>query len=242
MEKMMSGVKTEDSYEPKTLFQKLKRLTAELIGRETANQIAGPFYDWQARRQTEQRLATLAKAGLLINLGCGHSPLRGWVNVDLARGPQVDIVWDLRRNLPFASASCSAIFSEHVIEHLSKEDGENLLRECFRILQPEGILRLSTPDAGKFLRSYAGDAEFLHHPEFSQAIDTPLDRINQMMREYGQHLWVYDVASLQLLLQRIGFQSITEQSFGKSIHPQMQSIDNQNRAFESLYIEAVKGS
>lgn len=236
----MSSAKADDSYESKTLFQKLKRLVAELIGREKANRIAAPFYDWQARRQSEQRLATLAKTDLLINLGCGYSPLRGWVNVDLARGSQVDIVWDLRKSLPFASASCSAVFSEHVIEHLSKEDGEKLLRECFRILQPKGVLRLSTPDAGKFLRSYDGDGEFLHHPEFSQAIETPLDRINQMMREYGQHLWVYDIASLQMLLQRIGFQSITEKSFGNSVYPQMQGIDSADRAFESLYIEAVK--
>lgn len=237
----MISAEVENSYKPKTFFQKLKHLTAELIGRQRANRISAPYYNWLARRQAEQRLLTLPESNLLINLGCGYSPLSGWVNVDIARGSQVDIVWDLRKGLPFAKESCAAIFSEHVIEHLSKEDGENLLCECFRILQPEGVLRLSTPDAGKFLRSYASDGEFLHHPEFPQPIETPLDRINQMMRESGQHLWVYDVASLQVLLRRVGFHSTTEQSFGKSNHPQMQSIDSAGRAFESLYIEAVKG-
>jgi predicted SAM-dependent methyltransferase len=238
----MSSAEAENSYESKSFLQKLKRATVGLIGRERANRISAPYYDWLARRQTQQRLTTLAKTDLLINLGCGYSPLRGWVNVDIARGSQVDIVWDLRRSLPFASGSCSAIFSEHVIEHLSKEDGEKLLCECFRILQPEGVLRLSTPDAERYLRSYAGDREFLYSPEFSQPIETPLDRINKMMREDGQHLWVYDRASLQLLLQRIGFQSTAEQSYGESVHAKMRGIDSQGRAFESLYLEAVKGS
>lgn len=238
----MSSAEAENSYESKTLLQKLKGAAVALIGRQRANRISAPYYDWLARRQTERRLLALPKSDLLINLGCGYNPMKSWVNVDIARGSQVDMVWDLRKSLPFANATCSAIFSEHVLEHLSKEDGENLLRECFRILQPAGVLRLSTPDAGKFLRSYAGDREFLHHPEFSQPIETPLDRINQMMREYGQHLWVYDAISLPLLLQRIGFHSTIEQSFGKSLHPKMQGIDSQARAFESLYVEAVKAS
>jgi predicted SAM-dependent methyltransferase len=238
----MSSAEAENPYQAKTFFQKVKRMTAGLIGRERANRISAPYYDWLARRQTRRRLLSLPKSDLLINLGCGYSPLRGWINVDLARGSQVDVVWDLRKSLPFASGSCSAIFSEHVIEHLSKEDGENLLRECFRILQPAGVLRLSTPDAGKFLRSYAGDQEFLNHPEFSQTIETPLDRINKMMREDGQHLWVYDAASIRLLLQRVGFTNPIEQRFGKSVHAKMQGIDSAGRAFESVYLEAVKGS
>jgi predicted SAM-dependent methyltransferase len=168
--------------------------------------------------------------------------MNGWVNVDIARGEQVDVVWDLRQGLPFADASCAAIFCEHVIEHLSKEDGENLLRECFRILQGQGVLRLSTPDAEKFLRSYVNDDGFLQHVEFASAIETPLDRINQMMREGGQHLWIYDLDSLQTVLRKIGFASIIKQTCGESLHPEMKKKDSPLRAFESLYVEALKAT
>jgi predicted SAM-dependent methyltransferase len=218
----------------------LKRAIVRLLGRERANRASAPFYDWQARRHTQRNLATLASSDLCINLGCGPSALAGWVNVDIARGPGIDVVWDLRRALPFADESCTAIFSEHVIEHLLREDAEQLLRECHRILQKGGVLRLSTPDAGRYLRSYAGDGEFLRHPNFPQAVETPIDRINIMMREGGQHLWVYDSDSLLLLLRRVGFTSATEEQFGISRHPRMQSIDLESRAFESLYVEAVK--
>ncbi|HEY0404600.1 MAG TPA: methyltransferase domain-containing protein [Pyrinomonadaceae bacterium] len=218
----------------------LKRAIVRLLGREQANRVSAPYHDWQARRRTARNLAALPAKDLCVNLGCGPAPMAGWVNVDISRGAGVDVVWDLRRGLPFADESCSAIFCEHVIEHLSKEDGLRLLRESRRALQQGGVLRLSTPDAGRFLRSYAGDGEFLSHPEFPQAAETPIDRINMMMREDGQHLWVYDSASLLLLLRRAGFSACMEQQFGVSQHPRMQNIDTQGRAFESFYVEAVR--
>jgi predicted SAM-dependent methyltransferase len=218
----------------------LKRAIVRLLGREQANRVSAPYHDWQARRRTARNLAALPAKDLCVNLGCGPAPMAGWVNVDISRGAGVDVVWDLRRGLPFADESCSAIFCEHVIEHLSKEDGLRLLRESRRALQQGGVLRLSTPDAGRFLRSYAGDGEFLSHPEFPQAAETPIDRINMMMREDGQHLWVYDSASLLLLLRSAGFSACMEQQFGVSQHPRMQNIDTQGRAFESFYVEAVR--
>jgi len=127
-----------------------------------------------------------------------------------------------------------------VIEHVPREDAGRLLAECYRVLANGGVLRLSTPDAGRYLRSYAGDQKFLHDPSFGQKAETPMDRVNMMMREYGQHLWAYDAASLLMLLQKAGFSSAIEQRFEASAHPRMRGIDSAERAFESLYVEAVK--
>jgi predicted SAM-dependent methyltransferase len=229
-----------DTQPRRTFIQRLKQPVVKLIGRERANRISAPYYDWLARRRTSKFLDLLQQADLCLNLGCGYRPLPGWVNLDMARGPAVDVVWDLSQGLPFQSESCSAIFSEHVIEHLPKSQGENLLRECYRVLQPGGVLRMSTPDAGRFLRSYAGDREFLRHPDFPSPVETPLDRINIMMREGGQHLWAYDFESLSFCMRKTGFSSVVEQRFGVSLHPRMQGIDYDIRAFESLYVEGVK--
>ena len=218
----------------------LKRAVVKLLGRERANRVSSLYHDAQARRRTARNLSALQSNDLCINLGCGPVPLAGWVNVDIARAPHVDVVWDLRRRLPFRDESCAVIFGEHVIEHLSKEDGQKLVGECYRVLRHGGVLRLSTPDAERFLHSYAGDSEFLRHPEFPDAIDTPLDRINMMMREDGQHLWSYDFGSLSLLLRRAGFSSVTRQEFGVSEHRLMKNIDMAARAFESVYVEALK--
>ena len=220
--------------------QTLKRAIVGLIGRDIANRLSAQYHDWKARRQTLKRLSQLPAADLLINFGCGPFPLPGWINVDIARWPGVEIIWDLRRGLPFPDESCAALFGEHVIEHVAKEDAEKLLRECHRVLQKDGVLRLSTPDAGLYLRSYVGDGEFLRHPAFPEPIETSLDRINLMMREYGQHLWVYDADSLFLTLRKAGFSRVSQQQFGQSAHPRMQDVDSEGRAFESLYVEAMK--
>jgi predicted SAM-dependent methyltransferase len=221
-------------------FQKLKRAVVRLLGRETANRIAAPYHDRRARGQTRRTLLALPAKDIYINIGCGSRPLPGWINLDAARGDKIDVVWDLRRGLPFPDGSCAAIFGEHVIEHIPKADAELLLRECRRVLQPGGVVRLSTPDAGKFLRAYVNDREFLADPRFPDSADTPMDRVNMMMREYGQHLWVYDVESLCLALHKAGFNSTLEQEFGESTYPRMQGIDSEERAFESFYVEAIK--
>jgi predicted SAM-dependent methyltransferase len=221
-------------------LQKLKRAVASLLGRETANRLSAPYYNWRAGLQTGRTLRGLPAKGLCINIGCGSRHLPGWVNLDSARGDKIDVVWDLRRGLPFPAESAAAIFGEHVIEHIAKPDAELLLRECHRVLEPGGTIRLSTPDAGKFLRAYVNDRQFLADPRFAEAAETPMDRVNMMMREYGQHLWVYDIELISLILQRAGFSSVGGQKFGASTHPQMQGIDLAERAFESLYVEAIK--
>lgn len=220
--------------------QWLKRPIVGILGRNRANKLTAPYYDWRARLRTKQFLQDLPATELRINLGCGYRPMKGWINVDRARGPEVQVVWDLSLGLPFPDESCSAIFSEHLIEHLTKEDAKKLLCECHRVLQPAGVLRLSTPDAELFLRSYAGDRKFLAHPQFSEAIDTPIDRVNQMMREHGQHLCTYDEELLVFILKQTGFRLVVRQRFGVSAHPLMNDIDSEARAFESLYVEGIK--
>jgi len=225
-----------------TSFSWLKRPIVGVLGRERANKISAPYHDWKARRRTEQFLQQLPASGLSINLGCGYRPMKDWINVDQARGPEVQVVWNLCEGLPFPDNSCSAIFSEHMIEHITKDDAANLLRECYRVLQPGGVLRMSTPDAELFFRAYAGDKKFLDHPAFSQPIDTPVDRVNYMMREYGQHLWSYDEELLTLMFIRAGFRAVIRQCFGVSAHPRMNNIDYDQREFESLYLEGIKAA
>ena len=218
----------------------IKRFIVSVIGRETANKVSAPYHDWRARSRSAQVLASLPAKDLCVNFGCGPNPLPDWLNLDVARSNGIDIVWDLRHGLPFPDESCTALFGEHVIEHVPRQDAQKLLRECYRVLHKGGVLRLSTPDAGRYLRSYAGDREFLEHPSFPEPFESPMDRVNQMMREGGQHLWAYDADSLLLALKKAGFSKVMEQPFGKSLHPRMQNIDTEGRAFESLYVEGVK--
>jgi predicted SAM-dependent methyltransferase len=82
-----------------------------------------------------------------IHLGCGGRNTPGWTNIDARREAKPDLQRDLRDALPFETGSALMIYSEHLLEHLFKEEAIQLLRECFRILMLGGTIRIGVPDA-----------------------------------------------------------------------------------------------
>ena len=85
--------------------------------------------------------------GLNLNLGCGRSPLPGWVNVDIAPLPGIDVVADLdncrAHPLPFADGSASRMQMLHVLEHI--KDTLALMQELHRIAEPGARLLIRSP-------------------------------------------------------------------------------------------------
>jgi len=78
-----------------------------------------------------------------LNLGCGTDVRPGWVNLDRAALPGVDVVHDLDAlPLPFADASFDHVCAQDVLEHV---DYIPLLREIHRILKPAGTLEIQVP-------------------------------------------------------------------------------------------------
>src|ERR1700746_1738543 len=76
--------------------------------------------EWQIYKRHRSGLRNLRPFLLLpekkLNLGCGPNPRPGWINVDLFDS-RADLQLDLRERWPFADASVSHIYSEHVFEH-----------------------------------------------------------------------------------------------------------------------------
>lgn len=77
----------------------------------------------------------------------------GWETLDLYNA---DYLCDVRaESLPFSSNTVDVINCSHVIEHLPYPDCSNqFLKECYRVLKPSGVLRISTPDAGLLVQKY----------------------------------------------------------------------------------------
>jgi len=221
------------------LIRTIKSAVVALIGRPLANRLSGPYHAWQARRRSVDLLRRLPAQGLRVNVGCGYRPISGWINLDLVPG-FAEVVWDVREGLPFRDQSVDALFCEHVIEHLSREDGLRFIRECRRVLQVGGVVRISTPDAAKYLCSYVNNDEFLDHPRFGDGTVPRIDLVNRMMRENGHHLWIYDTRSLSIALDSAGFKNIQVMAYGLSSRPFMQGVDSKEREFESLYVEASR--
>ena len=172
-----------------------------------------------------------APGDLRLQLGSGMNNLEGWVNLDLI-GEQPDLVWDLRRALPFPTGSARAVVLEHVLEHFSLVDGLALLRRCARVLGSGGTIRVGVPDFGAYLTSYAGDHEFIER--LRPGRPTPLLAVGEVALRHG-HRSVWDGETLTLAVRDSGFDDARVMAWGESsIDP---VPDNSLRRDESVYVE-----
>ena len=89
---------------------------------------------------------------LFLNLGGGKNChpdklYHGYVTVDIT---YVNREWavqhDLCTRLPLDNSSVSRILSEDFIEHLPRANTIKLLNECYRLLKPDGLMRVGIPD------------------------------------------------------------------------------------------------
>jgi SAM-dependent methyltransferase len=101
-----------------------------------------------------------------LNLGCGEHAWPGWVNMDMAPLPGVDVVHDaMKTPWPFEAESFDEIFASHFLEHVphhhaSGRDGFLVvMEEIERVLKPGGRLVARVPH---FKNREACDADPTH--------------------------------------------------------------------------------
>ncbi|HZG38660.1 MAG TPA: methyltransferase domain-containing protein [Nodosilinea sp.] len=89
-----------------------------------------------------------------LNLGCGTRFHPDWVNLDsIAHSPDI-IKHNLQKGIPFDDASFDVVYHSHVLEHFSQAAGQQFIHECYRVLRPQGILRVVVPDLEQIARTY----------------------------------------------------------------------------------------
>lgn len=172
-----------------------------------------------------------------LHLGCGSIILSGWINVDLD-SPLADRLLNLTEPLPFGNSSISHIYNEHFIEHITRDQAVSFLKECHRVLSPEGAIRITTPNLRFLTSAYlAGDRNEWGH------LWQPNSRcqiMNEGMRSWG-HQFIYDAEELCRIIGEAGFKLISFQAFHQSTDPIFSGLESRDFHNE-LIVEARKSS
>lgn len=90
----------------------------------------------------------------LLNLGCGSTFHKDWINIDFVSNSDNVQAHNLLEGIPFEAQSMDVIYHSHVLEHFSKVDGIQFIKECYRVLKPQGIIRIAVPDLERIAKEY----------------------------------------------------------------------------------------
>ena len=154
-----------------------------------------------------------------LNLGCGSCFDFDWVNLDYIKSNENIIECDLNKGIPYNNNEIDIIYHSHLLEHFSKPNGIEFLRECYRVLKPGGIIRVVVPDLERIATEYLknlrgalkGDPISIHNYNWIM-----LELYDQTVRnssggEMAEYLAREDIPNMDYVLSRIGDE-------GKGLH------------------------
>lgn len=149
-----------------------------------------------------------------LNVGSGNSPLKGYLNLDMAETPQVDLL-ARAPSLPFLDGSFEEIYAGHFLEHLTMEEGVEFLGECHRCLAPFGRLALVVPDTREILKRWLeGAPDCVLDDSGTWYNISDLDAVCGLFLystvQESHHHWSYDKNSLGRRMAMAGFGQLRE--------------------------------
>jgi predicted SAM-dependent methyltransferase len=190
-------------------------------------------------------------------LGAGTIALEGWFNTDL--NPKLKTIYymDAASPFPIDNSVFEYVFSEHLIEHLTRQQGSLMLKECFRVLKPGGKIRVATPNLEVLLGLYHDQANPLAQEYIKWITDKsirlpvykPSIVINNAFYNWG-HQFLYDRELLEMALREAGFINIQQYAPLSSDDSNLRNLEihgiaannQQMNNFETMVLEAVRPS
>lgn len=203
-----------------------------------------------------------------VNLGCGNQTPEGWINVDYSLGSRLakvplfslfnsqfklfDSSWnpdiflhDLRKKFPWSDGEVDIVYSSHTLEHLNKHQGLQFLRECYRVLKKDGLIRIVVPDLRQFVSAYInGDMlaeDFVEKLGVWQEEhqDSSLKSKLAFFIRFP-HQCMYDTDSLVRTMSTIGFECQSKNPFESEIC-NISDIELPERTIDAVIVEGKKG-
>lgn len=115
----------------------------------------------------------------------------------------------------------SVVYSSHTLEHFTRKEGLNFLKECHRVLRKKGIIRIVVPDLQCVVDDYINKVfpanEFIEKLGVSFRTRGPL--MKKLLYPYIQfpHKCMYNTSTLLAILNDIGFDAQSKEPFTSDI-------------------------
>ena len=155
--------------------------------------------------------------------------------------------YDLMGGIPISDNLLEGINMSHFLEHFTREEGLEILKECWRVLRPGATLRISCPDLRKYAEAYLNkDDSYFQHPLVDNYVNYEgLSSYGDLLIHkaydgHNGHKWFYDSDSAIKLAQEAGFRHAVEKELHETNLPHAEVIEPAYRQQESFYIEAYK--
>lgn len=150
-----------------------------------------------------------------LNIGCGFRFHSSWTNIDLIPSSEAVMAYNLHQGLPFSDESFDVVYHSHVLEHFPKNKAEWFLKESYRVLRPNGVMRIAVPDLESIARLYlqalenaiSGSQEWADHYNWIL-----LEMYDQTVRNYsGGEMATYlcrqNIPNQDFILKRCGLEA-----------------------------------
>jgi predicted SAM-dependent methyltransferase len=156
----------------------------------------------------------------LLNLGCGavFSKEKNWTNIDFYSSSQFVSSHNLLEGIPFPDSNFDVIYHSHVLEHFTKHEALIFLKECYRVLKPNGIIRIVVPDLECIIHEYLTNLNLLKENPNDEIISQKynwimLELLDQLTRNYnggemGKFLIKKDLKILDYIIDRVGNEAV----------------------------------
>lgn len=182
-----------------------------------------------------------------LQLGSGLKLLDGWLNTDCSLVFKSPCFLDVTRPFPIEERQFDYVFTEHLIEHLTFKQGQNLLRESFRVLKAGGKIRVACPDLQIVVGLYNAPRIQEREAYIKHAVDTSLADIgiynecfviNNFVRNWG-HKFIYDEQTMRLAMERVGFKNAVRCEVCVSTDPVYQNLESHEPGYEAKIFETI---
>jgi glycosyltransferase involved in cell wall biosynthesis/predicted SAM-dependent methyltransferase len=150
--------------------------------------------------------------------------------------------FDATEALPFLDGYFDFIVASHFMEHITRAQGKAFLKECSRVLKPDGIIRIVVPDTAKIAEEYGhlDRGRFQSNFGFNEGVKNAEDPVEAFWNLLtAGHVTAYDGESLQKIMIAAGFFA-NEQYPGISLSQEIQNDTKDMYPELSVILEGKK--